>query len=280
MYSSHVATEPVRAQKRLSPACMDLNLSGALPRAGIERRIDTSWAGLCGMAGACAVVGLVTLGAEAKDLLTVESAYLGEGKFSYRINTKSVPTFGDYYLTSLNISKNCGSVSNTLPPGWSADVSSGWIDCYFSGTNQANPSSRTFIIETSATNYTIVSNGVYLAMMVTPYSGTTWGALVNVAAVVPVVTGGESAPTNLTALVEYPCEVQLNDPIITDGQPPRIPFTANMAMKLQVEQSADFVNWAAVGQPFSAQNGTNTATIDQSAPAGRAFFRMRIISRD
>src|SRR5688572_7976278 len=105
------------------------------------------------------LISLMAAATYATSLFELESKYLGNGWFQYRVKTLSDPAFRSVDLTSFGVpfTNRIAYGTNTVP--WTSDASpanrADWI--FDSFTSQAQPYEITFLARSSETNFRTVN---------------------------------------------------------------------------------------------------------------------------
>ncbi len=236
-----------------------------------------------------AALGLLVFcaGTRATTFLEVESAYLGDGWFSYRVKLCNDPFVGEALVNTFALTFT-NWIENGVPPtDWTNNVpQSGWN---YALTNwwQDRPYERTFYARSSERTYRFA-----------PY-----GCIVTFSLIPSEVTDGQWFFTseNIVGYAQLPClipcppdqadasppdyeydwklvpDIEMGPLVLTNGRPFGITYIWPASGLVEVQSTFDFKNWSPITR-INGTGGTTTWTTNTPIDLSGSNFRVQLIS--
>lgn len=218
-----------------------------------------------------------------RDVLELETRYLGDGCFQYQLRTLYDPFFVDISIGQLAPIGFTNYVSNTVPPHWTNFFFGGqWNGILFDETApQPRINEISFTVCSSLTSFRKDTNGFFFNLQLTLAdcfefrdlgAGRIFPCLVPCA---PEEADG-SAP-DLVFRQELIPDLKIDELILTNRDVYGLKFSWATTSTVELQGSHDFINWTPVARFFGDAPQT-TWTTNSSLNAFGEFFRLRLIA--
>lgn len=232
--------------------------------------------------------------ARATTFLELQSTYLGDGWFQYRMNVLNDPFFTQVSVTGLQIGFTNEIDHSTTSANWfntdSANAYSSWS---FSSIPQP-PFGVTCMIRSSETAYKLETNQFNGDALVTSflnltgiYPGILSGGGVfsqnvvgcaNMPCLVPCPPeGADNSPTNFVYDLKLAPDVVIKQLIQTNGQIQGVDFLWGSEATFVLQGTSDFKNWTNIAYVWSYPPETIWTT-NQTLNSRGSFFRLELVT--
>jgi hypothetical protein len=239
--------------------------------------------------------GLGTVGAST--FLQLQSSYLGDGWFQYRMNVLSDPFFSQVNVTGIQIgftneTEHGTSATNWTNTNWTNGYSSWAFD---SGTSPQPPFEVTWMIQSAETSYKLQTNLFNGDAIVTSfldmatkyvYPGIASNGVVsqnvigcaNMPCLVPCPPEeGDNSPTNFVYDLKLAPDVVIQQLVQTNGEIHGVDFGWDSDATFVLQGTTDFKNWTNITYVWSYPPETIWAT-NQSLNNLGSFFRLQLVT--
>ena len=225
---------------------------------------------------------LAALTCNGRDLFRLDSTYLGDGLFEYRLRVLDDPFIATLRIEALSF-RGVWSGPHELPVDWTTNIQTGTlIDLRpITLTNLALPYERVFRLRSAQTNFKQRVSSVVVPLAGqfatnAPVFGSS-GSLVGQGAMIALAPcppeQADGSDTNLTTRFELFRNPVIQELGVVDGAPRFLTLTHQGSAFLRLESSTNLVDWSAVAG-FQATNGVNRWTNASGLGAGESFFRL------
>jgi hypothetical protein len=218
----------------------------------------------------------------ARDFMTLESTYLGDGLFEYKLTFPD-----DRYWDQVSFGSVLGLASFTdfvqIPEGWDV-IGSPWQQD--PELPQPTPYQGVFRAHSDAPGYNIGTVSVAFTPhwrdWARPLDTNTNGLLVlyaNLSCLVPTTeTGRALSPTNVVGRIPGYPELEVQGLVLTNHQPVGLRFNAGPSLPVTIQASDDLKHWKAIA---SAQGAAAPVTWISSPPfpTGKSAYYRVVVQR-
>jgi hypothetical protein len=237
-------------------------------------------AAILGVLASCIITHATTF-------LQIESAYLGDGLFSYRLNLLNDPFVGEALVNSFGFTVTNLATTGAPPTDWTNSVTQ--IDWNYALTNrwQDRPYERTFYAYSNERTYRFATYGCVITFSLYPREITdgqwfyTSGDIVGYAQLPCLVPcppdQADSSPPDYEYDWKIVPDIQMGPLILTNGRPFGINYYWPASGLVEVQSTFDFQNWSPVTR-INGTSGTNTWTTNSPIDASGSNFRVQLIS--
>ena len=227
---------------------------------------------------------------QGRDVQTLESTYLGEGMFRYRIHTFDDPFFNYLYVFSFGIHGVTATNLGVNPPHWSSNLQPTAVLWDFVGQpagNQVRPYTATFTMQSSLTNFRRKDLGAFVTMelsTVGAYHGHTeafsGGGYWNADVLVPCAPeDADGSSTNLLAVGPFggPADIRIVELLRQGDSVMGVKYDYAETNTVRLEASRDMLSWTNVAYIYG---GRPTTSWTNSTPlnAYGNYFRLRLVA--
>jgi len=228
---------------------------------------------------------------QATTFLELQSTYLGNGWFQYRMNVMNDPFFTVADIPSLAIDFTNEIAQSVDAANWSFDVPYKG-SCSWSLTHSfpARPNTQTFLVHSSETSYRLASGtnaDAALILMSLHLAGVNpgtavFGQTIVGYAIMPCLIpcrpeDADGSPTNFVYDLKLVPDIQINRLIQGDGGVNGVNFTWGSESTLLLQGSRDLHQWTNITYLWSYPPETEWTT-NQSLSDYGSFFRLNLIA--
>jgi hypothetical protein len=236
------------------------------------------------------VVALGSSAVLARDVVEVESRYLGGGCFQYTVRALYDPFFTDFGLGQLVPVPFTNYLSNTVPLHWNNLIYQGeWNGILFDYTvSQPRINETTFSIWSSSVNFRRETNGLLTGFHFSEYFKLadcfSEQGFISHADSVPCLVPcapeeADGSPSNLVARLELIPDLKIDSLIMTNHDVYGLKFSWMTLSTVELQASHDMANWTSVAR-FFGDPPQSTWTTNSPVSAFGEFFRLRMIAAD
>jgi hypothetical protein len=218
-----------------------------------------------------------------RDLLELESRFMGNGRFDYRLRTLEDPFFAGVGIGVLAPNPFTNYLSNTLPLHWTNFMSGEvWNGILYDGSGpQARINEVSFSVYSSSFSFKRTQYGFFTGIQLTLadcLGGETFGGYINLPCLIPCAPEeADNSPDDLIARAELIPDLKMNELILTNGSVHGLRFTWNMPSTVELQGSHDLAQWTAVARLYGDSPQTTWIT-NASLNSFGEFFRLRLIT--
>lgn len=227
---------------------------------------------------------------QGRDVLTLESTYLGEGMFRYRIHTSDDPFFNYLDVLGLGIDGVTATNLGVNPPRWSSNLQPASVSWNFDAQtagSQVRPYTATFTMQSGFTNFRRSTLGATLIMSlgtVGAYHGQPEAldvtGLWNADVLVPCAPGdADGSSTNLLAVgpFEWVADIRIVELLRQGDSVMGVKYDYAETNTVRLEASRDMLSWTNVAYIYGGRP-TTSWTNNTSLNAYGNFFRLRLVA--
>jgi hypothetical protein len=223
----------------------------------------------------------------AADFLRMESSYLGDGWFEYRVTLVEDP-FYEASIGAISMSFPGRTEYGADPEHWSSSAAVAEEANWSADTQQgqARPYERTFLVRSSHTTFKTVDQAVKFAVVATPQTQLQTAQVQEVAVilrlrgVVPCPPGeadGSAAVQSSSAALRE--DLRLTSLVMENGAPSSISYEWTYDSTVTLEASFDLKSWTSVA---TIQGEAGLTTWNATTPLENSghFFRLVLIANE
>jgi hypothetical protein len=230
-----------------------------------------------------AFVFAISLSVLARDVIEVESRYLGNGCFQYTLRTLEDPFVTDIFFGYLGPQPFTNYVSNTLPPHWTNSISEGnwWGIAYDASVPQPRVNETSFSVCSSSTSFRREQYGfqtTFAFLLADCFQTRYWAGTFNSPCLVPCAPEeADGSDHQMVFRFEIVPDLVINQLIVTNGEVHGVTFSWVSASTVELQGSHDLSYWTPVAR-LAGYSPATTWTTNSSLNACGKFFRLRAIS--
>jgi len=222
------------------------------------------------------------------DFLRLESAYLGDGWFEYRLTLAEDPYYESAGIGAVSIPFAGRSQYGANPADWISDGATAGVANWSFGAQQSQgrPYQRTFLARSSHTTFKTVDQAVKITFVATPQSALQSGqvtpvsGLLRLRGVIPCppaeADGSAATQTASTTLRE---DLRLTSLVMENGVPKSLSYEWSYDSTVMLEASFDLKNWTQVATILGEAGTTTWIATVPLENAGR-FYRLVLIANE
>lgn len=220
--------------------------------------------------------------ASARDLVQLESSYLGDGLFEYRVTILSDPFLASLSVEQLFV-RGTWTGPHALPADWKTNAPiAGFLELQPTVAGPLNlPWTRTFRLQSNQTTFKRHISGLRLplggqfATNAPIFSGSSaLAAIASLPALIPCPPAeADGSETNSTSRFETFRNPVIQELGLIDGEARFLTLTHQGTAYLRLESSTNLTDWLAVTH-LRATNGVNRWTNSASLGEPGSFFRL------
>jgi hypothetical protein len=217
----------------------------------------------------------------ARNVLEVESQYLGDGSFQYSSRTLDDPFFTKFDLVQLGLTSFTNLVQITPPPHWTNTFNPEWSSIGFAGTiSQPRINAVTLQAKSAETHFRTMTNAWFIAgdiQLAPSYSGNII-AFIRLDCLVPCsAEESDGSAPSLISRYEAIKDVKIDAVVRTNGEVYGVTYSWNEPSTVDLEGSHDMTNWNFIARFFGDPPRT-TWTTNISLNSFGEFFRLALVS--
>lgn len=220
--------------------------------------------------------------ASARNAMEVESSYLGEGWFEYRLRTLDDPFIKKITLFQLVPWPFTNYVESVPPAHWTNFFYSGDWNGIKSDNTEVQPRIKevVFRAKSSFTNFRRRQYGftsILGVQLADPYEGGA-GGYINLDCLIPCAPEeADGSASNIVSSIELIRDMVIDELIHTNGEIHGLTFSWNQKSTVQLEGSHDTKQWTPIARFFGTPTQTTWTTNTALNPYGN-FFRLSLIA--
>jgi hypothetical protein len=224
----------------------------------------------------------------AADFLRMESSYLGDGWFQYRVTLVEDPFYEAASIGAISVSFPGRTEYGEDPTHWSSSAAVA-DEANWSAEpqqSQARPYERTFLARSSHTTFKTVDQAVKFVVVATPQTRLQTAQVQEVAVilrlrgVVPCppgdADGSEAVQSSSAALRE---DLRLTSLVMENGAPISISYEWTYDSTVSLEASFDLKSWTPVAT-IQGEDGVTTWNATTPLENAGHFYRLVLIAND
>lgn len=220
--------------------------------------------------------------ASSRNAIEVESRYLGEGWFEYRLRTLDDPFIKNITLVQLAPWPFTNYVESVPPAHWTNFLDSGdWWGIKADGTEiQPRLQEVVFRAKSNSTSFRRQQYGFVVVLvlhMADPYEGGAGGYVSSDCLVPCTPEEADGSASNMISRVEIVRDMLIDELIHTNGEIHGLTFSWNQMSTMQLEGSPDMKNWTPIARFFGTPPQTTWTTNSALNPYGN-FFRLSLVA--
>lgn len=234
----------------------------------------------------CLVFGAPSL--QAADFLRMESSYLGNGWFQYRVTLADDPYFEAASISAFSISFPGRTEYGVGPADWSSSDAVAGEANWTADTQQvqARPYERTFLVRSSHTTFKTVDQAVRFVGLATPKTqlqsaqvpvGAVFLQLRGVVPCPPGEADNSSAVHQSSAALRQ--DLRITALTVVAGVPASLSYEWPYDSTVSLEGSFDFVTWTPIVM-ISGDAGLTTWNATVPLENSGRFFRLALIANE
>ncbi len=226
--------------------------------------------------------------AKARNQLELESTYLGDGWFQYRLTSTDCPFFNyfdyGYFSVVFPYLAQYGAVSDNWAIGTDGNPSTlKWNRNQAS--HQIRPSEQIFIVQSSQRNFRLATNGLTgfsfqgTGWIPNPVFSLNFSGFAQFACLVPCLPGEQdNSPTNTVAGLQLISDVEIERLQTSDGKIYGLDFSWGYDSTVRLEASRDFTTWTPITYIWGDAGVTNSWRTNVDLSVYGNYFRLSLVA--
>lgn len=227
---------------------------------------------------------LLSFSAFGKDAVELQSRYVGDGWFEYRLRTLEDPFLSELTFDQLAPSPFTNYLESVVPTNWTNSFRDGeWRGIKFDNSvSQPRITEILFSVKSSSTHFRRESygfnTGIHVTLAEDYFGRESLGGYLNLECLVPCLP--EEADGSSPILIsshEFISDILLTELVVTDGSVHGVTFSWDNDSTVQLDASHNLAEWTPVARFFGSPPST-TWTTEESLNSYGTFFRLSLIS--
>jgi hypothetical protein len=246
------------------------------------------------------LLGLETGTVRANTFLTLQSTYLGDGWFQYRLQVQNDPFFSTAEITQFVVEFTNRVDYNVSAERWTnSDYEASWSSWSYLGNYPSRPYEETFLLRSSETTYklstwstnldgtfnpagSLVCMSLYLAELHPDYGPGTYSQNIVGYAFMPCLVPcrpeeADGSPTNFVYDLKLVPDILIDHLVQTDGIYNGVDFSWDYDATYLLQGTVDFQNWTNIAYIWGSPQET-TWTTNRSLSDFGNFYRLALVA--